>query len=316
MKDIVDLRQHALPLGVLLVLLLLPVFTGSYVQGVVVKMMAFALFAVSLNIILGYGGMASLGHAAFFGVGAYVVAKMSTSGFEGLWLPLLLAVVLSTFTAAVFGLLTLRARGAYLLMITLALAQVLWGIAYSWKAFTGADDGIPGVGRPESVLLWDLSGSTGYYYFVLMIFAVVMFLTGLFVASAFGRALLGIRENERRMLVLGYPVWAYKYLACVVSGGLAGLAGALMAWQNGFVGPSYLSVAYSAMVLIMVILGGAGTLYGPVLGAFIIIGLENYISGITDRWVLILGLIYVLVTLFAPNGVVGLFALRKKGTAS
>ncbi len=310
------LRQSVLPLLVLLALLVVPVFAGSYVQGVVVKMMAFALFAVSLNIILGYGGMASLGHAAFFGVGAYVVAKMSTSGIDSLWLQLFAAVFLSTLTAAVFGMLTLRAKGAYLLMITLALAQVLWGVAYSWKSFTGADDGIPGIPRPQALLMWDLTTSGGYYYFVLAVFALVIFLTGLFVASPFGRALLGVRENERRMLVLGYPVWAYKYLACVVSGGLAGLAGALMAWQNGFVGPSYLSVAYSAMVLIMVILGGAGTLYGPVLGAFIIIGLENYISGITDRWVLILGLIYVLVTLFAPNGVVGWFVSRKQGASS
>lgn len=316
MMNTFDFRNSALPLLVLLALVVVPLFAGSYVQGVVVKMMAFALFAVSLNIILGYGGMASLGHAAFFGVGAYVVAKMSTSGVDSLWLQLLAAVLLATVTAAVFGLLTLRAKGAYLLMITLALAQVLWGVAYSWKSFTGADDGIPGISRPVSIFLWDLSTSSGYYYFVLAVFTVVLALTGLFVASSFGRALLGVRENERRMLVLGYPVWAYKYLACVISGGLAGLAGALMAWQNGFVGPSYLSVAYSAMVLIMVILGGAGTLYGPVLGAFIIIGLENYISGVTDRWVLILGLIYVLVTLFAPNGVVGWFATRKKEVAS
>lgn len=293
-------------------LVLLPVVTGSYVHGVMVKIFAFAMFAMSLNIILGYGGMASLGHAAYFGVGAYVVAKLSTLGLTDLWLQLFFAVLLATVVAAVFGLLTQRAKGAYLLMITLALAQVLWGIAYSWKAFTGADDGISGIARPESVLLWDLSNSMGYYYFSLAVFSLVVVGMMIFVGSPFGRALVGIRENERRMLVLGYQVGLYKYFACVLAGALAGLAGAILAWQNGFVGPSYLSVAYSAMALIMVILGGAGTLYGPILGALIIIGLENYLSGLTDRWVLVLGLVYVLVTLFAPNGIVGLFASRRR----
>lgn len=305
-------RQALYCAVVLLVLLLVPLVTGSYVQGIVVKMMAFGLFAVSLNIILGYGGMASLGHAAFFGIGAYVVAKLSIAGVSSFVFQILAAALAAAFTAAVFGLLTLRAKGAYLLMITLALAQILWGVAYSWKRYTGADDGLPGISRPESFFLWDLSTSFGYYYIVLIFFVILMAGVAIFVASPFGKALVGVRENEKRMMVLGYKVWLYKYLACIVSGCLAGVAGALMAWQNGFVGPSYLGVAYSAMALIMVVLGGAGTLFGPVLGAFIIVGLENYISGITDRWVLILGMIYVLVTLFAPNGVAGLFSTRKK----
>lgn len=292
-----------------------PLVADSYVQGIAARMMIFALFASSLNLILGYGGLPSLGHAAYFGVGAYAVAKLSLAGVTSLWLQLGVACAVALALAAVFGLLILRTKGSYLLMITLALAQVLWGIAYGWRAFTGADDGLPGIRRPEGTLLWDLSGDAGFYYFVFTVFAAMILATRVLVDSPFGRALVGIRENERRMSALGYEVWAYKYLACGLAGLVAGVAGALLAWQNGFVGPSYLSINYSATALIMVILGGAGTLLGPVIGAFLVVALENIVSGMTERWVMVLGAIYVLVTLFAPDGLVGMFR-RRANTAS
>jgi branched-chain amino acid transport system permease protein len=293
---------------VMLGLLLLPWIAGSYYQGIAIKMMIFGLFGASLNLVLGYAGLASLGHAAFFGVGGYTVAKLAVSGFPSFWLQLGLAGLLAMLTAALFSLMTLRARGAYLLMITLALAQVLWGVAYSWKEVTGADDGIPGVTRPSGDFIWNLSTDLGFYNFVLLAFSLAIFAFWVLVRSPFGRVLIGIRENERRMVVLGYNVWLYKYVACILSGLVAGIAGALLVWQNGFVGPSYLSISLSATALIMVILGGAGTVIGPVLGAFIIVGLENYVSGVTDRWLFVLGLIYVLVTLFAPHGLIGLLS--------
>lgn len=296
----------------LLVLATVPVVADSYFQGMVARMMIFALFASSLNVILGYAGLASLGHAAYFGIGAYVVAKLSLAGVTSLWLQLGAACAVASVLAGVFGLLILRTRGSYLLMITLALAQVVWGIAYGWRAFTGADDGLPGVRRPVGLLMWELSGDTGFYYFVFAVFVVAILAIQVLVDSPFGRALVGIRENERRMSALGYEVWSYKYLACVLAGLVACISGALLAWQNGFVGPSYLSINYSAMALIMVILGGAGTVLGPVIGAFLVVALENIVSGMTERWVMVLGAIYVLVTLFAPDGLAGLLRGRAK----
>lgn len=295
-----------------LALAMVPWVADSYVQGIAARMMIFALFASSLNLILGYAGLASLGHAAYFGMGAYVVAKLSLAGVTSLWLQLGIACAVASALAAVFGLLILRAKGSYLLMITLALAQVVWGIAYGWRAFTGADDGLPGIRRPEGALPWDLSGDVGFYYFVFTTFAVMMLAIQVLVDSPFGRALVGIRENERRMGALGYHVWSYKYVACILAGLIAGVAGALLAWQNGFVGPSYLSVNYSATALIMVILGGAGTVLGPVIGAFLVVALENIVSGMTERWVMVLGAIYVLVTLFAPDGLAGVLRRRDR----
>ena len=298
----------------LLALATVPLAADSYVQGVAARMMIFALFASSLNLILGYAGLASLGHAAYFGMGAYAVAKLSLAGVSNLWWQLGVACAATSALAAVFGLLVLRAKGAYLLMITLALAQVVWGIAYGWRAFTGADDGLPGIHRPEGVLLWDLSGDVGFYYFVFAVFAAMIWAIRRLVDSPFGRVLVGIRENERRMGALGYHVWSYQYVACILAGLIAGVAGALLAWQNGFVGPSYLSVNYSATALIMVILGGAGTVLGPVIGAFLIVALESIVSGMTERWVMVLGAIYVLVTLFAPDGLAGVLRRRARAT--
>lgn len=305
---------EAWPLVLLfLTLAVLPLFSDTYYQGVASKMMIFALFAVSLNLILGYAGLASLGHAAYFGIGAYCSAKLSQAGVSNLWLQLVPAGLAAVLLAALFGALMLRTKGSYLLMITLALAQVVWGVAYSWRAFTGADDGLPGLARPDGGLPWGLGTSAGFYYFVFAVFALVVIFKQVLVSSPFGRALVGIRENERRMLVLGYNVWLYKFIACLLAGFLAGIAGVLLSWQNGFVGPSYLSITYSATALIMVILGGAGTVLGPVLGAFLIVGLENMVSTWTERWVMVLGAIYVLATLFAPEGLVGLWARLRRG---
>ncbi len=294
-------------LAVLAVLAALPIAGDAYVLGVAARMMVFALFASSLNLVLGFAGMASLGHAVYFGVGAYTAAKLSLAGVSGFGLQLGMAGLAAAALAALFAPLILRASGAYLLMITLALAQVVWGIAYGWREFTGADDGLPGVRRPDSMLPWDISGDAGFYYLILLLFALLVAAMLVLTRSPFGLALVGIRENERRMAALGYPVGRYKYIACVLAGGMAGVAGAMLAWQNGFVGPSCLSVAYSATALIMVILGGAGTVFGPVIGAFLIVALENVISGLTERWMFVLGATYVLATLFAPEGLVGLW---------
>jgi branched-chain amino acid transport system permease protein len=191
-------------------------------------------------------------------------------------------------------------------MITLALAQVLWGLAFGWRWLTGGDDGLPGVPRPAAGLPWSLADGLRFYYLVLGCFVASVVVLGVVTRSPFGRALVGIRESARRMEVLGYHTWAYKYAAFVLAGVFAGLAGNLFVYYNGFVSPAYLSIVLSATALIMVILGGAGTLLGPVVGSAAIVFLENVVSAHTERWLLVLGVIYVLVTLFAPSGLMGL----------
>jgi branched-chain amino acid transport system permease protein len=196
-------------------------------------------------------------------------------------------------------------------MITLALAQVVWGIAFGWRGFTGGDDGLPGVPRPAAGLPWSFADGGRFYYLVLVVFALSAAALALVVRSPFGRALVGIRESEGRMAMLGYHKRLYKYVAFVLAGLFAGVAGNLFVYYNGFVSPAYLSIVLSATALIMVILGGAGTLLGPVVGSAAIVLLENVISAHTQRWLLVLGLIYVAVTLFAPAGLVGLLRARR-----
>lgn len=291
--------------GGALALAVAPAALTSYQLGLLTKMLIFALFAMSLNLVLGYAGLPSLGHAAYFGVGGYTVALLAVHVRPGVWLELGAAVLAAGLTAALFGLFALRTRGSYLLMITLALAQVLWGIAWGWRAVTGGDDGLPGVPRPAG-LPWSATSSAGFYYFTLAVVAAGTALLWVIVRSPFGCALVGIRESERRMEVLGYHTWTYKYVAFVLAGTLAGVAGGLLAYFNGFVSPVYLAVVFSAAALIMVILGGVGTLLGPALGSGVIIFLENAISAHTARWPLVLGVIYVAVTLLAPDGLIGL----------
>lgn len=288
-----------------------PFFLGSYEVSVIEKMMIYSIFAISLNLLVGYTGIVSLGHAAFFGAGGYAVALLSNAGVGGFLAPLAAAVGASLVLAAAFGALTLRAHGAYQLMITLALAQVLWGAAYGWRGVTGGDDGIPGIALPFSPS--GIDASLLFFAVCLVLFAAVVAASSFFVHSPFGRSLVGIRENTDRMMALGFDVWLHKFIVFVISGALAGLAGALMAWHNGFVGPTYLGVTSSALVLIMVIVGGSGTVAGPVLGAVLIVGLESVIGNMTERWVLVLGLIYIATSLLAPQGIVGFVRARSWG---
>jgi branched-chain amino acid transport system permease protein len=299
-----------------LALLFGPLVLTSYQLGLLTKMLILAIFAMSLNLILGYAGLPSLGHAVYFGVAAYTVGLLALRKVDNFWLDFGAGLAAATLTAGLFGLLALRTRGAYLLMITLALAQVVWGIAFGWRSFTGGDDGLPGVPRPAAGLPWSLADGVRFYYLVLVVFVLTTAFLWRLVRSPFGRALVGIRESEQRMEVLGYNTWAHKYVAFVIAGALAGVAGNLFVYFNGFVSPAYLSVVISATGLIMVILGGAGTLLGPALGSAAIVFLENLISAHTQRWLMVLGFIYVAVTLFTPGGLLGLLRRRPRGLTS
>jgi branched-chain amino acid transport system permease protein len=285
--------------------LALPHLLSQYFLGLTARMLIFALFAMSLDLLLGYTGLASLGHAAYFGVGSYAVALLILrAGFSSA-LAFPLSLVAAAATGAIFAPLALRGRGSSFLMITFALSQVLWSVAFGWRNLTNGDDGMPGVIRPN--FGWSLDNTASFYYFVLVVVGLASLLLVAIVKSPFGSALKGIRESEARMQALGYDVWRYQFVAIVLAATFAGVAGALYAYLNRFVGPEYLFVIQSAEALIMVILGGPGTLLGPAIGAALIVFLEDFISSITEHWVMVLGIIYVVVTLFAPRGLVGLW---------
>lgn len=286
----------------ILVLLALPGVLPSYYLGLVIRTLIFAIFAMSLDILMGYTGLASLGHAAFLGVSAYTVGILSLKVSNSVYLTLGAGLGVAGITAAVFGFLVLRSRGPQFLILTLSLAQVLWGVAFKWKALTGGDDGLPGIPRPDLGLPVSLSGVTPFYYFSLFLFLVATTLLYLIVRSPFGCTLEGIRENEARMRALGYDVWLHQYIAYLLAGLFAGMAGVLFAYYNGFVSPVDLHLATSAKCLLMVVLGGAGTLFGPALGAAVVVLMENLVSAYTQRWLTILGATYVLVVLFTPEG--------------
>jgi branched-chain amino acid transport system permease protein len=308
-------RFAALWLTGAIALMAVPLVLSPYYVGLVVTMMVFALFAMSLDLLLGYAGMPSLGHAAFFGMAAYTTGLLALKAEWAVWFALPAGIAMAVLTSIVFGLLALRTRGSYFLMITLALSQVLWGIAFGWRSLTGGDDGLPDIPRPEMGLPWSMSGNTAFYYFVMLLFVVATMALVRITGSPFGYVLRGIRESESRMLALGYDVWRYKLVAFALAAAFAGLAGCLYVYFNRFVSPDYVHVVRSAEVLLMVILGGAGTLIGPAVGATLIVLLENLISTYTERWVTVLGIIYVLVALLAPNGIAGLIASLRRHRA-
>ena len=303
MKD----RTPLISLAIVLALLgLAPFFLPSYYTGLVTLMLIFAIFAMSLDILQGYTGLPSLGHAAFLGTAAYMVGILNVKIFKGchFGIELTAGLLSAAVVAAIFGLIVLRSTGTYLLMILLASSMMLWGIAFKWRSVTGGDDGLPGIARPDlSFIHWDLQSTAHFYYFVLIFFVISAVLMYLVVRSSFGHTLLGIRESETRMRALGYNVWLQKYIAFIVSAIFAGLAGVLLAYYNGFVSPQELHLVTSAEVLIMVILGGVGTLFGPAIGAAIIILVKNFVSGYTEHWMIILGALYMATVMLAPQGV-------------
>ena len=302
-------RRLLVPLGVLVLLLAAPPFVSSYVLTLLTQSVIYAIVAMSLDLLLGYLGLASLGHAAYMGVGAYSVGILATRHGAGFGTILAVGVVLALALAAVFGLLALRATGVYFLMITLALGMVGWGLAYRWNSLTGGDNGISGVPRPALPLPWSLGEALPFYYFALAGFLLSLGGLWVIVHSPFGKSLVGIRESETRMRTLGYHVWLHKYVGFVIAGGVAGAGGVLWAYYNGFVSPADLELGTSVEVLLMVALGGRGTLLGPALGAGIIVLLKNLVSVYTHRWLLILGAAYIGTILYAPEGVVG--AMRR-----
>ena len=297
--------QRVVVATIFFLLLISPPFLSSFLLTLLTQALIYAILAMSLDIILGYTGLASLGHAAYFGLGAYSVGILATRHGAGFWITLPVGVLFAVTVAAIFGLVALRATGVYFLMITLALGMVVWGLAHRWVTMTQGDNGISAIPRPDLGLPWSLAHSVPFYYFALAGFFLSFWILRVIVRSPFGRSLVGIRESESRMRTLGYHVWLHKYIGFVIAGGFAGFAGVLWAYYNGFVSPADLQLATSVEVLLMVALGGRGTLLGPALGATIIVFLKNLVSVYTHRWLLILGAVYIATIVYAPEGIVG-----------
>ena len=272
------------------------------------RALAFAILVMSLDILLGYTGLASLGQAAYLGVGAYLTAILATRYQFGLgcdfWLVVLLGILGSAALAAVFGLLAIRATGVYFLMITLALGQCVWGLAYRWNSLTGGDNGINLRQRPKFGI--DLANEVTFFYLVFALFAVSLLAMYVLVRSPFGRSLAGIREQELRMKILGYNTWLHKYIAFIIAGAFGGLSGVLWAHTAGIVSPENVVLTTSVDALLMAVLGGAGTLVGGVIGSFIVFGLREYLSTLVPWWQYVLGAVYVLTILYLPTGLMGI----------
>jgi len=278
------------------------------------RVLIYAMAAASLNLVLGYGGMVSFGHAAFFGAGAYVVGILSVEGVRSLWLAWPAAIVVAALAAALIGAISLRTRGVYFIMITLAFAQMMYYVFVSLKAY-GGDDGLSLPGRSTGLGV-SLSNEFVWYYTVLILLTAILFLLHRLLGSRFGRVIEAIRENETRAQAIGYPVYRYQLACFVISGAIAGLAGALLANQTSYVGPAALHWVQSGTLMIMVILGGVGRFWGGPVGAVVLLSLEELFSGSSLlgpyalHWQLPVGVILLAVVLFAPRGIAGAFSQK------
>jgi branched-chain amino acid transport system permease protein len=276
--------------------------TNDFYLNLASQILIYALLAVSLNLLVGYGGMVSLGHASFLGLTSYAATLLVVAG-TGQLAAAVLAVLFSTLCGALFGWLALRASGIGFLMITLALGQIVWGIAYRANTLTEGDNGLRFPARPHPFGL-DIGSAPKFYWFTLAVFAIALFVIWRLTRSPFGAALQGARDQPRRMRMLGHNVWLIQWLAFVLSAFWGSVAGLLYVYYNLFISPHAISLQQSAEVLLMAILGGASTFLGPIVGAVIITLVKNVVSSYVDRWNTLLGAIFVIVILFMPFGIV------------
>lgn len=289
-----------------LILAALPLFFSTYGQGLMTRFLIFALFAMSYNIVFGYAGLLSLGHAAFFGAGGYTVAILKFHyNIDLFWITAPLGILVATVIAALFGIIALRAYGIYFLLVTFALGQMLYSLTWNVKWFSSPGmQGITGIPLPDLAIPGFDLNTTRFYYVVLIFFLASVILLHRLVQSPYGLALVGIREDESRMEAVGYDTWLYKYTAFVISGLFAGVAGILFTYYNFFVSPNHLGIVTSFLPMVMAIMGGLGTFLGPVVGAAVFIFVENFASIFApQRWPLILGGLFVLTILFAREGI-------------
>lgn len=281
-----------------------PFVFSLFYLNLLAEILILAIFALSLNVLVGYTGLVSLGHAAFFGIGAYASALLAKEWSPQFLLIILASVLIAAAAAAVIGLFCVKTSGFYFLMLTLAFSQMIYSFVHQSTTITGGSNGLSGLPSPLLGSV-DLSNPVFLYYAILLVFVIVYIVLSLIVQSPFGHVLIGIRENEMRMKAMGYNTALYKYIAFMIAGAIGGVSGALYANFNGFVSPNDVYWTMSGSVLIMVLIGGAGTMIGPVLGAAFIVVLETIVSSYTTVWTMIIGIIFILFVVFMPKGLVG-----------
>jgi branched-chain amino acid transport system permease protein len=299
----------------LLALALVPMIAAAldapFYTGLFARVMIFAIAAVSLDLILGYAGLVSFGHAAYFGIGAYAVGILSFHGIGNGFVHFAAALIAAAAAALAIGFVSLRTSGVYFIMITLAFGQMVYFLGVSVNRY-GGDDGLNISRHSDFAGLIDLGDQTVLYYFVFAFLVAVLLLGSRVVQSRFGVLLQGVKSNERRMVAIGFPTFRYKLAAFVIAGAVCGLAGALFANLTLFVSPSIMHWTRSGEIMMMVILGGIGTLFGPVFGAAAYLILESVLSRLTEHWQAVLGPILILVVLFSKSGLFGLVARRER----
>jgi branched-chain amino acid transport system permease protein len=304
--------RRAIAWLVLLVVLALLPLSGSYATGLAAEVLIFAIFAMSLDLLIGYTGLLSFGHAAFFGVAAYAVVILGVGfGWSG-WLGLAAGIVVSTAVAAVIGFFAIRVSGIPFLMLTMAFAQLLFSLSIKWRSVTGGTDGLSGFQRPTLFGL-SLDNRAVQFYVVAVGFVLVLVFLRRLIASPLGSIFIGIRETEQRMRAAGYPVQRFKLVAFALAGALAGVGGGLYALQNAYVSSDILHWSLSGDAIIMVILGGTGTIVGPAIGAAVFLLLKNVVSSHTEYWLLWVGVIFILCVMFLPQGIWGWLRERWTG---
>ncbi len=296
--------MKGLALGAALVILAaVPLWTGgTYYVNIASQILIYAIFALGINVLVGYAGLVTLGHAGLFGIAAYTGARIMNSG-QGHFTVIAVALAVTLLAAALFAALALRGTGIGFVMITLAIGQIVWGVAYRWISITNGDNGISISGRPSPFGL-SLAAPAWFYWATLTIFVVAMASMAIFVASPFGASVRGTRDQPRRMNALGYHVWRVRFLAFLLSGFWSGVAGLLYLYYNQFVSPQAVALAASAEGLLMVISGGSATLLGPAAGAALVVIMKNVASAYIERWNFVLGAIFVAIVIFMPEGLV------------
>lgn len=286
----------------LVVFVLLPQVFPAYIVILMSLSLIYAIAATSLDLLLGYLGLPALGHASFFAIGAYTTGILATRYECGFGVSVVCGIVLAVAVAAVVAPLALRAVGLYFLIITLAIALCVWGLSMRWTTMTEGENGLGGIARPDFGLPWSMWEILPFYYFLLFCFLIYLVIVVFIVRSPFGKSLVGIRDSESRMSAFGYNVWLHKYLAFLIAAGFAGFAGSLFAYYNGSITPTAAELQSCMKLVLMVALGGPGTIAGPILGAFLITFLENVVSIFTERWQMVIAAVYILGAKYTSRG--------------
>jgi branched-chain amino acid transport system permease protein len=287
----------------IIALIAFPCVTSQlYYVSIGSQVLLYAIFALGVNILVGYAGLVSLGHAGLFGIASYAIAYLAAAGYGNAF-AIPAAILLTLAATAGFAAISLRASGIGFIMITLALGEIIWGIAYRWISITNGDNGLNVTSRPMPFGL-SLTSPRAFYGATLAVFLVALAVTAIFTRSPFGAALRGTRDQPRRMNTLGFHVWMIRFWAFMFSGLLTSVAGILFVYHNQFISPQALALNASAEGLLMVISGGAGTLFGPLVGAALVVIVKNVVSAYVSRWNLMLGIIFVAIVIFMPEGLV------------